>query len=137
MRNRIVFHNNGTCTYYIGDNEVTEKEYRKKYPKRKGPIGKPLQAHTSECWPMKSDGLAVHPSRIKQQMEYDRKHGIASEYDPVDGRAILKDRGQRRDMMKLAGVHDKHGGYGDDHHTGDTRPPDITPMLRELDRDLA
>ena len=65
---------------------------------------------------MKSDALAVHPDQIPEVMARNKKHGVHVEYDPKDGRAILKDRGQRRDLMRIEGFHDNNGGYGDDHH---------------------
>lgn len=71
-----------------------------------------LAAHTSKCWPMLSEAMAVHPDQIEEARARNRRHGVNVDYTK-DGRAILNDRGQRRDLMKLEGFHDKHGGYGD------------------------
>lgn len=84
----------------------------------------PPRGHTSGCWPMKSDAMAVHPDDIPAALERNKRHGVAGvTYDPKDGRAILADRGARRDLMKLEGVHDKNGGYGDDHAGSSPLPP--------------
>lgn len=75
-----------------------------------------LASQTSTCWPMLSDAMAVHPDQIPAAMKRNKAHGLGNiEYEPSTGRPILKDRGMRRDLMKLECVHDKHGGYGDDH----------------------
>lgn len=72
----------------------------------------PLPAQTPSAWPILSDAMGVHPDQIPQAHERNRRHGIAVSYTP-DGRAILPDRGARRDLMKLEGFHDNVGGYGD------------------------
>ncbi len=61
---------------------------------------------------MYSEALAVHPDQIEQARARNRRHGINVDYT-ADGRAILMDRGQRRDMLKLEGFVDKRGSYGD------------------------
>lgn len=74
------------------------------------------RSNTPTCWPMKSDALACHPEQIPAMLERNKKHGVTGvTYDPVDGRAVFADRGARRMLMALEGVHDKRGGYGDDH----------------------
>lgn len=72
-----------------------------------------LPAATPSAWPVLSDALAVHPKQLEQVRERNKRHGLGHiEYLP-DGRPVLKDRGMRRDLMRLEKVHDKHGGYGD------------------------
>lgn len=60
-----------------------------------------------------SDALAVHPEQIPEVMERNRKHGLEIEYNTEDGRPVLLSRDQRRRLMKIEGVHDRDGGYGD------------------------
>ena len=80
-------------------------------------------------WPLYSDALACHPSQIPAIMERNKQHGVKGvSYDPQDGRAILADRGARRDLMRLEGVHDHEGGYGDDHAGSSPLPPIEQPM---------
>lgn len=74
-----------------------------------------MPAQTTGAWPIASEAMAVHPDQIHDVLKRNKKHGLGNiEYDRT-GRPILKDRGMRRDLMKLECVHDKHGGYGDDH----------------------
>jgi hypothetical protein len=110
MKGKVVYGSRGE-TYFIDGIEVTKAEFDTTFPKK--PLGVPMQAQNPACWPMKSDALACHPEQIPEMMERDRKRGIASEYDPKDGRMILKDRGQRRDIMRSLGFHDNNGSYGD------------------------
>ena len=127
MKARVIYHNNGKRTYFIEDMEVSKEEFDAtgNHHDHSKPIGIPMHGgNHPQCWPMKSDALAVHPNQIAATMARDRKHGIASEYDPVDGRCIIKDRGQRRELMKSYKLHDNEGGYGDDHHvSGPTSEP--------------
>lgn len=67
---------------------------------------------SSRCWPMTSKALAVHPSQVKQANARNRKHGVSVVYDQT-GTAHIPDRGERRRLLRLEGMHDHHGGYGD------------------------
>ncbi len=79
--------------------------------------------NTPSCWPMKSEALAVHPDQIPEALARNKRHGIQGvSYDRL-GRAVLADRGARRDLMRLEGVHDNQGGYGDDHATATPQDP--------------
>lgn len=72
------------------------------------------KAEGNRPWSKKieSDALAVHPDQIAEVVERNRKHGLHIHYLP-DGRPVLEDRAQRRRLMKVEGVHDRRGGYGD------------------------
>ena len=128
MKGKIVYRSHGE-DYFIDGKEVSKEEFDETFPPK--PLGHApaLGGNTSSCWPLKSDAMAVHPSQIKEAMERNKKHGVVGvSYDPKDGRAILADRGARRDLMKLEGFHDKSGGYGDDHHiSGSTAEPELSP----------
>ncbi len=78
----------------------------------------PGLAGNSSCWNEHwSDALACHPKQIPAMMERNKRHGVVGiEYHPEDGRA----HGNRmaiRDLCHLEGVHNRDGGYGDDHAT--------------------
>lgn len=78
-----------------------------------------MGGNTPSCWPQYSDALAVHPEQIPLAMERNKLHGVRGvSYDPLTGQAILADRRARRDLMKVEGCHDNHGGYGDDTGAG-------------------
>lgn len=124
MKIQIVYGNTGNRTYKIDGKEVSEEEYNARVKKAGITPGSPPQVASASGWPMKSDALAVHPSQIAEVMERNKRHGITGvSYDPKDGRAILADRGARRDLMALEGIHDKQGGYGDDHAGESPLPP--------------
>lgn len=111
MKGQIIYSRDGsTCRCYIGDKEVSREEFDKAFPPK--PLGEPLAAHLPGCWPMPSDALAVHPSRIEEAMEDAKKKGVPTTFD-AEGRAILTDRGHRKKYLKAYGYHDNHGGYGD------------------------
>lgn len=73
--------------------------------------------------PIHSLALAVHPSQIPEVMERNKKHGLGHIKYDAEGQPILTDRGMRRDLMRLEGVHDNEGGYGDDHATASPQDP--------------
>lgn len=128
-RLKITYRRNGEAEYTIDGVPVTKEESDREFPPRE--IGVPMMGHSPACWPMKSDAMAVHPKQIQEALARNAKHGITGvTYDPADGRAILADRGARRQLMALEGVHDKHGGYGDD-HSG------TSPLMREAPAEMA
>lgn len=61
-------------------------------------------------------------------MERNKKHNVHVDYDPVDGRPILMDRSQRRDLMRIEGFADKEGTYGDT-HASNSQAHDAEPAL--------
>lgn len=97
--------------------------------------GRMGNGHTKKCWPMVSEALAVHPSQIKDVMERNKKAGISGVSYTPSGEAIIADRGARRELMRLSGVIDRSGGYGDTYSgqssTGehDPPPPKIRPRM--------
>jgi hypothetical protein len=62
---------------------------------------------------IESDALACHPLQIPEIMARNAKHGLHVEYNAEDGRPILRDRGQRRALLKIEGMIDRQGGYSD------------------------
>lgn len=102
----------GERVYYLEDREVPQEEFEAAFPPKE--IGETTGHSTAWSNGIESDALAVHPSQIKEAMARNKRHGLHVEYLP-DGRPKLTDRGQRRDLMRLEQVHDRNGGYGDDH----------------------
>lgn len=100
-------------TYWIDGRQVSRARFKKAFPDR--PLG---GGESITAWkrPLRSDALGCNTCDIPAWMEVYRKHGITVvSHDPVTGEAILNDRGARRDVMELRGMHDRNGGYGDDH----------------------
>lgn len=112
MKIRIVIHAHKPWEYFMEGKPITKAEYDAALSDKPTDVA-PMLGNTPSCWPMKSDALAVHPSQIPEAMERNKKHNVHVEYDPKDGRAILADRGQRRDLCNIEGVHDRQGGYAE------------------------
>jgi hypothetical protein len=104
-------------TYWIDEGgivglvQVSREVFDAAFPSR--PLDEPPGGHSPGAWPMLSDALAVHPSQIAEVMERNHRHGLYIEYNAEDGRPILMDRGQRRDLLKVEHLKDNEGGYGD------------------------
>jgi hypothetical protein len=110
-RGRIRYTSHGE-EFFLGDKQVSREEFEAVFrPKEIGTT----RGQTASCWPLKSEALACHPGQITEIIERNRRHGVTGVSYNKDGTAILADRGARRDLMALEGVHDKSGGYGDDH----------------------
>lgn len=73
--------------------------------------------------PIHSEAMAVHPDQIPAVMERNKKHGLGHIRYDRHGAPILTDRAMRRDLMRLEGLHDRSGGYGDDHATASPQAP--------------
>lgn len=63
-------------------------------------------------WPAESIGMGVLPEQVAEATAQAKRHGIAAEYKP-DGTAVVRDRTARKQLMRLKGMFDKVGGYGD------------------------
>ncbi len=63
-------------------------------------------------WPKKCDGTGVLPSQTQEASEHLASQGVPTEFAP-DGRAILRDRSHRNNVLEALGLHDKDAGYGD------------------------
>jgi len=111
VKGKVIYRSRGNV-YFVDDKEVTKEVFDKTFPPKPLDLP-PLPGHTPSCWPMRSDALAVHPDQIPEVMERNKRHGVHVEYDPKTGEAILADRGQRRDLNRIEGFHDRRGGYGD------------------------
>jgi hypothetical protein len=101
----------GNATYFIDGAQVTKAEYDARFPDR-GTAGVGQGSSCGKGWPMKSVALAVHPDQVAQANERNRKAGVNVTYES-DGTAVIPDRGERRRLLRLEGMHDRQGGYGD------------------------
>jgi hypothetical protein len=63
-------------------------------------------------WPMVSNALSVSPRQAAAANARAKAHGIGVVYDSK-GKCHISDRGNRKKLMRLEGMHDNHGGYGD------------------------
>lgn len=61
----------------------------------------------SKGWPMECDALSIHPSQIKEYMDFDRKMGVPVEYKS-DGTVILTSKVHKDKYLKAHGYHDRN-----------------------------
>lgn len=99
----------GKTVYEIDGKRVTRAAFDKAFPDK--PIGE-FGGQLPGCWPMASEGMAVHPEQIKDAMERDHKQGVPTNYDG-EGRPVFRDRDHRKRYLRSYAVHDNNGGYGD------------------------
>lgn len=73
------------------------------------------QAPVGGCasWPMKSDAAGVNPVQCQEFSENSVKKGVPTEFDSKTGQAIFTSRSHRAKYLRLRGMHDHNGGYGD------------------------
>lgn len=107
---KITYDRGGQRVYMIDSREVTREEFDRILPSK--PIAVPGAAHTPGAWPMVSEAMGVQPDQIAEAAAHARSNGVPTEFTP-DGRAIVRDRKHRRDLLRLYRYHDKQGGYGD------------------------
>lgn len=69
-------------------------------------------ANTPSCWPQRSLALSVHSRQVEKARERAKRHNLGVEY-LNDGTAIIADRAERKRLLKLEGMHDNEGSYGD------------------------
>lgn len=105
----MIFSRTGIASYFIGDEEVTEAEFRTRFPDKE--LGSP-EVVAPGIWPMESLASAVHPKQVDEANARNKNHGIAATYKP-DGTCVIQDRAARKQLNALEGFHDKQGGYGD------------------------
>lgn len=70
------------------------------------------QHHADGLWPIQSNALGVHPDQVDEAKEYYAQHNVPTDFT-ADGQCILRDRGHRKEVLRLTGMHDNDGGYGD------------------------
>ncbi|MEW6439250.1 MAG: hypothetical protein AB1508_19030 [Pseudomonadota bacterium] len=87
-------------------------------PHCRGPTQRDLRAEhgkfraTPGNWPMVSAFAGIHPDQIEQFREFDRRHGVPTDYTP-DGDVVFESRSHRKRYCELHGLYDRNGGYGD------------------------
>jgi hypothetical protein len=123
--------------FFIDHVEVTEAEWHRAIEESRPASvagGRPGDSFCGWSRPIASDAMAVHPDQIPEVIERNKRHGILVDYDG-EGRPLLTDREQRRKLMHLEGIHDKDGGYGDDHATPSPLPAidDGPPQYVDID----
>lgn len=62
-------------------------------------------------WPIVSDALGVHHDQVAEAIADAAKRGVPTEFRS-DGRAVLRDRGHRRDYLRAYGFIDRSSFTG-------------------------
>lgn len=89
---------------------MTKQAFDEAFPPK--PIGVPAVEAT---WvkPIESEAMACTVRQIPAMMERNAKHGLRVDYNPQTGAPILTSRAERRRLMRIEGLIDRQGGYGD------------------------
>lgn len=75
--------------------------------------GQPPASYGKGTWPMKSQAMACHPEQIQEMMTRNAQHGITGVSYDATGDAIISSPREKAKLMKLEGLRDRNGGYGD------------------------
>lgn len=82
--------------------------------KRSKVFGVPMIAATyTEHSPLMSDGLGCMRSQVPELRETIRKHGIQGAEVTNSGQVRFTSRRARKELLKVRGLVDNDGGYGD------------------------
>ncbi len=76
-------------------------------------LGGPPAVYSKGGWPMKSQAMACHPSQIQEMMDRNKQHGITGVTYNAEGDAIISSPREKAKLMRLEGLRDRNGGYGD------------------------
>ena len=73
-----------------------------------------MTAHTyREHDPLLSDGIGCMKSQVPEMRAAIRKHGIQGVTVRDSGQLEITSRKGRKELLKMRGLHDSDGGYGD------------------------
>jgi hypothetical protein len=96
--------------FFIDGKRVSKKKFLAAFPDKA--LAEAPGGHRAGCWPIESMAVGVHPDQIPEAVAHSRSRGVPLEFT-ADGKAILTDRGHRREVLRTLGMHDNNGGYGD------------------------
>lgn len=95
--------------YFLDGKKVSAKKYHKRYPRPEA--GGKVLPKLKDGWPKKCLALAVHPDQVDEANARNKEHGVNVHY-AADGVPTLPDRNERRKLLKLEGLHDRHSFTG-------------------------
>lgn len=100
--------------FYLDDRQVTEEEYRAALPPP-APARAGVAPGAEATWrrPVVSTGAAVVPKRIKQAEEKCARAGVPTDFTTNRGKPIFTSRAHRKAVLRVFGMHDADGGFGD------------------------
>jgi len=68
--------------------------------------------HHGDIWPMESYAAGVHPKQIPEMVEFDKKHGVPTDYSE-DGDPVFRGPRHRRRYCEAHGLFDRNAGLSD------------------------
>lgn len=87
--------------YFFGTQEVTEAEYRERYPLPQARRGAPMGAKASS-YPYAADSLGVHPDQREEAMADAAARGVPTEFT-ADGSIVWKSRQHQKEYCRAYG----------------------------------
>jgi len=69
---------------------------------------KPTGVQRSATYPYESEAMAVDPEEIPRAMAIARAHGVATNYNPNTGCAIIESPGHRTRHMRAVGFYERN-----------------------------
>lgn len=100
-------------TYQFNGKEVTREEFLASAPKDwLGNV--PMTANTYQSHdPLVSEGIGCMKAQVPEMREVIRKHNIKGVVVRDSGQLEITSRRGRRELMRVRGLVDNDGGYGD------------------------
>lgn len=99
--------------YVVNGKEVTREEFSQK-PARDWLAGPFMTAHTyRDHDPLLSDGMGCLKAQVPEMRQVIRKHNIKGVTVRDSGQLEITSRQGRRELLRVRGMHDSDGSYGD------------------------
>ena len=91
--------------FRIDGQVVTQAEFKKHFRDRSLAGRQVSTSARRAAWPIRSEGMAVHPTQRETAMAIARKQGVPTYIDRV-GRPVFESLAHQRAYMKIRGFHD-------------------------------
>lgn len=100
--------------YVVNGKQLTREEFES-LPGKPGWLEAPfMTAHTySEDNPLVSEGMGCMRAQVPELRQIIRKHSIQGVRVRDNGQLEITSRQGRRDLLRVRGMHDADGSYGD------------------------
>lgn len=105
----------GEITYKYNGRTVSHEELDKLVPKKSDWLARPAMAANTyaEHNPLVSEGCGVMKSQVAETRDLIRRHRIQGAAVLDSGQIRFTSRRARNEFLKMRGLHDLDGGYGD------------------------
>jgi hypothetical protein len=105
-----------TVRYKYKGKFVTEQELEKLVPRKPDWLERPAMAANTytEHNPLVSDGCGVMKSQVGETRDLIKRHGIQGAAVMDSGQVRFTSRRARNEFLRMRGLRDLDGGYGDE-----------------------